>query len=161
MNYRTAFPTRLAGRRAHPDLVEFPLSTCAGSARTFRSRAGAYFRIFPYRSRAWRSLAESGRRPAVFYIIRGRFDPDHPRIPLPRRVAATHYAHLHATLPRLRALLRDFRFAPCRRCWDVEQKVLDTSTTTRRARRDLRRSQGSFDRFVDNVWRGVCAAAWC
>jgi hypothetical protein len=39
-------------------------------------------------------------------------DPEHPRIPLPRRVALTHYFNLPATEGRLKRLLNDFTFAP-------------------------------------------------
>ena len=59
------------------------------------------------------SLARSGQ-PMLFYLHPWELDPDHPRIPLPRRIAATHYFRLEKTEGRLRRLLRDFRFAPMR-----------------------------------------------
>ena len=38
----------------------------------------------------------------AFYLHPWELDPDHPRIPLPRRIALTHYFNLRATEPRLR-----------------------------------------------------------
>ena len=94
-------------------LEEFPLSTVAIRGRTVPVGGGAYFRIYPYAltRRALRSINARGR-PAAFYLHPWELDPNHPRIPLPRRVAATHYFNLRATEPRLRRLLGDFAFAP-------------------------------------------------
>jgi polysaccharide deacetylase family protein (PEP-CTERM system associated) len=96
-------------------LTEFPISTWRILGRNLPVAGGAYFRIFPYgfTRMAFRSINRSGH-PAVFYIHPWEIDPDHPRIPLPRRIAITHYANLRATDSRLRRLLRDFRFAPMR-----------------------------------------------
>lgn len=94
-------------------LEEFPISTLRVLGRNLPIAGGAYFRIFPYLVTwaAFRHINRSGRA-GVFYLHPWELDPEHPRIPLPRRVAATHYANLRATEPRLRRLLRDFRFAP-------------------------------------------------
>jgi len=66
---------------------------------------GAYFRIFPYAltRTALRSINREGK-PVVFYIHPWEIDPEHPRIPLPARIAATHYFNLKATEGRLRRL---------------------------------------------------------
>lgn len=96
-------------------LVEFPISTLRLWGRNLPIAGGAYFRILPYaitRS-AFRRINAQGH-PAVFYLHPWEIDPAHPRIPLPRRIAATHYVNLGATLGRLRRLLSDFRFAPMR-----------------------------------------------
>jgi polysaccharide deacetylase family protein (PEP-CTERM system associated) len=94
-------------------ITEFPITTWRLLGRNLPVAGGAYFRIFPYRLTwaAFRSINRSGH-PAVFYIHPWELDPEHPRIPLPRRIAATHYANLKATEPRMRRLLRDFSFAP-------------------------------------------------
>jgi polysaccharide deacetylase family protein (PEP-CTERM system associated) len=94
-------------------LEEFPISTLRVLGRNLPIAGGAYFRIFPYLVTwaAFRHINRSGRA-GVFYLHPWELDPGHPRIPLPRRVATTHYANLRATEPRLRRLLRDFRFAP-------------------------------------------------
>jgi hypothetical protein len=44
------------------------------------------------------------------YIHPWELDPDHPVIPLRRRVAATHYARLGLTERRLDRLLTTYRF---------------------------------------------------
>lgn len=94
-------------------LKEFPISTCRVLGRNLPATGGAYFRIYPYAAtrRAIRSINAEGR-PAAFYIHPWELDPEHPRIPLPRRIALTHYFNLGATERRLRRLMRDFAFAP-------------------------------------------------
>jgi polysaccharide deacetylase family protein (PEP-CTERM system associated) len=115
--YRVEFNGRPAhdGRRRHGGLTEFPVSTCRFLGRNIPVAGGAYFRIYPYALTRWvlGSINRQGR-PAVFYLHPWEIDPDHPRIPLPRRIALTHYFNLRATEGRLRRLLRDFRFAPMR-----------------------------------------------
>ena len=96
-------------------IEEFPLPTVSVMGRPLPATGGAYFRIYPYAftRRAIRSINGAGH-PAAFYLHPWELDPDHPRVPLPRRAAATHYFNLHATAPRLRRLLREFEFAPMR-----------------------------------------------
>jgi polysaccharide deacetylase family protein (PEP-CTERM system associated) len=96
-------------------LLEFPITTWRVAGRNLPVGGGAYFRIFPYAltRRAFRSV-NSQKRPAVFYLHPWELDPDHPRLALPRRVAATHYVNLRATEKHLRRLLQDFHFAPMR-----------------------------------------------
>ena len=97
---------------AHP-LTEFPITTWRLLGRNVPIAGGAYFRIYPYLLTriAFQSINAAGR-PAVFYLHPWELDPEHPRIPVPRRIALTHYVNLKATEGRLRRLLRDFRFAP-------------------------------------------------
>jgi polysaccharide deacetylase family protein (PEP-CTERM system associated) len=106
---RWAYEIMTGGRT----LQEFPISTWRLWGRNLPVAGGAYFRIYPYAltRHAFRSINRQGR-PAVFYLHPWEIDPDHPRIPLPRRIAATHYFNLKATEGRLRRLLRDFTFAP-------------------------------------------------
>jgi polysaccharide deacetylase family protein (PEP-CTERM system associated) len=94
-------------------LQEFPLSTWRVLGTNVPVAGGAYFRIFPYWLTRWalRAINRQGHA-AVFYLHPWELDPGHPRIPLPRRIAATHYFNLAATERRFRRLLRDFRFAP-------------------------------------------------
>jgi polysaccharide deacetylase family protein (PEP-CTERM system associated) len=107
-------------------LVEFPISTWRVLGWNVPIGGGAYFRLFPYAlTRAGlRSINRAGK-PAVFYIHPWEVDPDHPRIPLPRRIAATHYANLRQTEPRLRRLLRDLRFAPMREVLGLDAAPAD------------------------------------
>ena len=96
-------------------ILEFPISTWQVWGWNIPVAGGAYFRIYPYRftRAALRSINGEGRS-AVFYLHPWELDPDHPRIPLPRRVAITHYFNLKSTEPRLIRLLRDFTFVPMR-----------------------------------------------
>lgn len=94
-------------------LTEFPISTVRVLGRNIPVAGGAYFRIYPYAlTRAAFRAINRQRRPAVFYLHPWELDPGQPRLPLPRRIALTHYFSLDKTEPRLRRLLRDFRFAP-------------------------------------------------
>lgn len=94
-------------------LQEFPVSTWRFLGRNLPVAGGAYFRIYPYRVTRW-ALQAINRlgQPAVFYLHPWEIDPEHPRIPLPRRIALTHYFNLKATERRLRRLVRDLSFAP-------------------------------------------------
>jgi polysaccharide deacetylase family protein (PEP-CTERM system associated) len=115
-NYRYGIPdaprwpyrVRETGR-----LLEFPISTWRLLGANLPVAGGAYFRIYPYAFTrlGLRSINRKGH-PAVFYLHPWELDPDHPRIPVPRRIAATHYFNLSATEGRLRRLVQDFQFAP-------------------------------------------------
>jgi polysaccharide deacetylase family protein (PEP-CTERM system associated) len=67
-------------------LMEFPVSTYGFWGRNLLVAGGAYFRIYPYALTRWafRSINWQGQ-PAVFYLHPWELDPEHPRIPLPRR----------------------------------------------------------------------------
>lgn len=124
LNYRYGiedaprWPYRVGG--PYP-LTEFPITTWRVLGRNLPVAGGAYFRIYPYAltRTAFRSLNREGRA-CVFYIHPWELDPGHPRIPVPRRIALTHYANLGATEHRLRRLLRDFHFAPMREILGVD-----------------------------------------
>lgn len=96
-------------------MQEFPITTWRVFGKNLPMAGGAYFRIYPY-ALSRHGIAEVNRagQPATFYLHPWELDPDHPRIDLPRRIALTHYANLPAFAPRLRKLLRRFRFAPMR-----------------------------------------------
>lgn len=100
-------------RTGERSLIEFPISTWSVMGRNLPVAGGAYFRIYPYTltRRAFQSINREGR-PVTFYLHPWEIDPEHPRIPLPKRIALTHYFNLGATERRLRRLLRDFKFAP-------------------------------------------------
>ena len=94
-------------------IIEAPLSIWRLRGANLPVGGGAYFRILPYgvTRRAFRSIIATGH-PVIFYLHPWELDPAHPRIELPRRIAATHYFNLRSTEGRLRRLLRDFSFAP-------------------------------------------------
>ena len=111
-NYRYGVPG--APRRVHEThagLVELPPSTWRLGGANLPVAGGAYFRLCPYivtRFGLGRVAAEG--HPVVFYLHPWELDPEHPRIPLPRRIAWPHYLNLHITEQRLRRLLSDFPF---------------------------------------------------
>lgn len=117
VNYRYGIPDAprwpYEVRHGEQSFQEFPISTYRLLGRNVPIAGGAYFRIFPYWVTRWafRSINRAGK-PAAFYLHPWEIDPEHPRIPLPRRIALTHYYNLGATERRLRRLLADFRFAP-------------------------------------------------
>ncbi len=96
---------------AGASLYEFPVSTVRALGRVWPCTGGAYFRIYPYAltSRNIRALNAEGI-PANFYIHPWELDPEHPRLPLPKRISLTHYFQLEKTVPRLKRLLAEFNF---------------------------------------------------
>jgi polysaccharide deacetylase family protein (PEP-CTERM system associated) len=112
-NYRYGIPE--APRFIHevrPGLVELPPSTWRLAGHNLPIAGGAYFRLLPYTlTRFGLRRAHAAGKPAVFYLHPWELDPGHPRLPLPRRVALTHYHNLAKTQFRLRKLLAEFDFA--------------------------------------------------
>lgn len=96
---------------ASGSLWEVPLTPVRLGGVNLPFSGGAYLRILPWgvQRMAWRLAERKGMR-AVAYVHPWEFDPDHPRVPLRRRVAATHYARLDVTEPRLRRLLTRYQF---------------------------------------------------
>ncbi len=111
-NYRYGVPG--APRWAHETdsgLIELPPSTWRLGGTNLPVAGGAYFRLYPYIVTHFglRRIAAEGH-PVVFYLHPWEFDPEQPRIPLPRRIAWPHYLNLRNTEQRLRRLLSDFPF---------------------------------------------------
>ncbi len=92
-------------------IYEWPISIRRVFGRNFPVSGGAYFRIYPYALTRvnFRALERQGR-PVVFYLHPWELDPHHPRVPFTWRARLTHYFNLHSTAPKLRGLLREFRF---------------------------------------------------
>jgi polysaccharide deacetylase family protein (PEP-CTERM system associated) len=92
-------------------LREVPLTPARVLGQNVPYSGGAYLRILPWwvQRVAW-SAADRGGRSQVAYIHPWELDPEHPRIPLPRRVAATHYVRLDVTERRLARLFSTHRF---------------------------------------------------
>lgn len=114
-NYRYGIPD--APRWPHevaPGLLEVPPSTWRVAGRNLPVAGGAYFRLYPYTLSRLALRRVHAEGPLVFYLHPWELDPEHPRLDLPRRVAATHYHHLTGTEPRLRRLLAEFAFGPVR-----------------------------------------------
>ena len=94
-------------------LVEAPGSTVRCGPFNLPIGGGGYFRILPYAWTRWgiKRLNEREQRPAIFYLHPWEIDPDQPRLRAPALGRFRHYFNLDRTESRLRALLRDFRFA--------------------------------------------------
>lgn len=100
--------------------MEFPVSTLKFGKVTLPIAGGAYFRIYPYQlSKQFLKQVNRSGYPFTFYLHPWELDPKHPRIDLPRRIAATHYFNLGATERRFRKLLKDFKFAPMREVLNI------------------------------------------
>ena len=118
------FITTPAGAR----LFEIPLSTVRLSGGglplglNVPVSGGAYFRLYPYRlTRALVTRLQRAGERLVFYAHPWEYDPEHPRIRLPRVVPhITHYLNLDAMATRTRRLLADFRFVPIREAFAEE-----------------------------------------
>jgi polysaccharide deacetylase family protein (PEP-CTERM system associated) len=99
--------------RPRAELLEIPVTTAAVLNRNLPAGGGGYFRLLPYAlSRALiRRVNEVDRRPAIFYFHPWEIDPAQPRVPgTGLKTRFRHYVNLRRTEPRLRRLLRDFRW---------------------------------------------------
>jgi polysaccharide deacetylase family protein (PEP-CTERM system associated) len=102
------FPYRPRG-----DLLEIPVSTVRVLNRNLPAGGGGYFRLLPYTlSRALiRRVNSFDRQPSVFYFHPWEIDWQQPRVPgTTPKTRFRHYVNLRRTEPRLRRLLRDFRW---------------------------------------------------
>lgn len=97
--------------RERGSLVEVPPATLRVAGTNLPAAGGAYFRLLPYGLvRAALKEAERRRQPGTFYIHPWEMDAAQPRFAVPIRTRIRHYGRLTSTEPRLRRLLREFRF---------------------------------------------------
>jgi polysaccharide deacetylase family protein (PEP-CTERM system associated) len=103
-------------RRAAGEIVEVPASTVRLLGRNWPVGGGGYFRLWPFAvtCAAIRRINRRGGAPAIVYLHPWELDVDQPRLAASRRTRFRQYTNLHRTEPRLRLLLRRFRFAPLR-----------------------------------------------
>lgn len=98
---------------------EFPMSTFRFLGKELPVAGGGWLRHYPYLVTRWgiHRLNSEGR-PAIVYVHPWELDPDQPRLngSLWRRFL--HYRNLDKTEGRIRALCRDFDFAPVRQVLD-------------------------------------------
>ena len=107
-------------------LLEIPVSTYPAFRVNIPVGGGAYFRLYPYAlTRVALGQLERKGEGLSLYMHPWEVDPDHPRIPLPARVRATHYVNLHSTTSKLSRLFQDFAFAPYR---EVYRAMLEEVT---------------------------------
>lgn len=97
-------------------LVEFPITVLPFAGLRIPFGGGGYFRLFPYGLTRWGlSRVRARGRTAVFYMHPWEVDPEQPRVSgAGWRSRFRHYNNLNRFERRLRALLRDFAFAPLR-----------------------------------------------
>lgn len=100
--------------RAGGTIWEIPPSTVRLFGHNLPVAGGGYFRILPYRWTRWGidRLNRHEERPAVFYLHPWELDPEQPRVGAQGLSRFRHYRNLAQTEPRLRRLLKDFRFGP-------------------------------------------------
>jgi len=101
-------------QRERGELFEVPGSTVRLGSTNLPVAGGGYFRILPYAWTRWgiTHLNEVEGQPAVFYLHPWEIDPDQPRLKAGLLGRFRHYRNLDRTETRLRALMRDFAFAP-------------------------------------------------
>ena len=119
--------------RPRADLLEIPVTTAVVLHRNLPAGGGGYFRLLPYAvSRALiRRVNGVDGHPAVFYFHPWEIDPAQPRVSgTSIKTRFRHYVNLHSTAPRLRRLLRDFR-------WRRMDEVFLASETAAAARHVL------------------------
>lgn len=93
-------------------LIEFPMTTRSFMGMTVPVSGGGYFRLYPYRLTAFLlNAVNRDNEPFVFYMHPWEVDPGQPRIRAPVKSRLRHYTNLDRCEAKLRALLRDFRFA--------------------------------------------------
>ena len=96
-----------------PGLLELPVATVRMMSSNWPAGGGGYFRLLPYVvSRGLiRRINAVDAKPAIFYFHPWELDPDQPRVSGPGlKTRFRHYVNLRRTQPRLRRLLRDFRW---------------------------------------------------
>ena len=102
-----------------PGLVELPVTTFRILSANVPAGGGGYFRLLPYSVSRWliQRVNRQDGRPAIFYFHPWELDPEQPRVPgVDTKARFRHYVNLHRTEPRLRRLMRDFR-------WDRADRV--------------------------------------
>jgi polysaccharide deacetylase family protein (PEP-CTERM system associated) len=101
-------------RTAAGEIMEFPPSTVRLLGRNWPVAGGGYFRLFPYwvTRQSIKRINHRDGRPAMVYVHPWEFDYDQPRLRAKATSRFRQYTNLRQTGPRLRRLLREFRFAP-------------------------------------------------
>jgi polysaccharide deacetylase family protein (PEP-CTERM system associated) len=93
-------------------LIEFPMTTRSFMGMTVPVSGGGYFRLYPYQLTAFLlNAVNRDNEPFVFYMHPWEVDPGQPRIRTSLKSRFRHYTNLERCEAKLRALLRDFKFA--------------------------------------------------
>jgi polysaccharide deacetylase family protein (PEP-CTERM system associated) len=108
-------------------LDEYPMATLDTPFGAFPVAGGGYFRVVPgpaFRW-AWRRLTRAGQ-PSVFYLHPWELDTAQPRVRVGGLNRWRHYLGLSSTAPRLRRMLREFRWTSFR---DLRAAGAEPATT--------------------------------
>lgn len=108
-------PVRVVWADGGPTLDEYPMATLDTPFGSVPVAGGGYFRAVPgpaFRW-AWRRLSRAGRR-SVFYLHPWELDAGQPRVRVGVLNGWRHYVGLARTAPRLRRMLREFRWTTFR-----------------------------------------------
>lgn len=112
-------------------LWEVPPSTVKCLGVRLPIAGGGYFRLYPYAVlRALLRKLEGEGSALVMYMHPWEFDPDQPRMEGSMVSKMRHYLNLHKTEGRMRALLRDFSFAPIRRVFPQVERIQSANFVT-------------------------------
>jgi len=97
-------------------IIEWPLSTAKIGGYGLPVAGGGYFRLLPYWLTRWGlgSINHREHRPFIFYLHPWEIDPAQPRVSAGLISRFRHYTNLEVCEARLRRLLGEFRFGPCR-----------------------------------------------
>jgi len=104
---------RFAFRTRERAILEVPITTIDVGPKRIPCGGGGFFRLFPYALSRWAiaRVNSQDRQPGVFYFHPWEIDPEQPRVSgAPLRSRFRHYLALERMQPRLRQLLRDFRW---------------------------------------------------
>ncbi len=96
------------------DILEIPVTTVCIRGTKLPCGGGGYFRLLPYVVSRWalKRVNRVDRQPCNFYFHPWEIDPDQPRQSgLDVRTRVRHYLNLGRVEPRLRHLLRDFKWS--------------------------------------------------
>ena len=119
-------------QRAPGAIVEMPASTVRVAGVNLPIAGGGYFRLLPYAWTRWgiRRVNDVEGQPVVFYVHPWEVDPDQPRFDVGPMTRVRHYGGLNSTLPRLKRLLKDFRFDSVATVLNLEPLVPSTAAAT-------------------------------
>ena len=105
---------RFAFRTRPGAILEIPITTIDIGPKRIPCGGGGFFRLFPYALSRWalERVNRRERQPGVFYFHPWEIDPQQPRVAdAPLRSRFRHYLALERMEPRLRQLLRDFKWS--------------------------------------------------
>jgi len=99
-------------RRNGGKLQEFPPSTSRLLGKNIPVAGGGWLRLFPlsFTMAAVRRINYRENEPVIFYIHPWEIDEDQPRLNGRLLSKARHYLNLKSTVPKLNAILKEFKF---------------------------------------------------